>query len=769
LEKEPGRRYESAADLAADLRRFLAGERTRARPPGFLGRALKWSRRHPVILVLLTAVLVLLSGSAAALVFHLQRLEVLNTGLSVALDERDESNHHLRRTSYAAAVRRADALIDRGEVTAALEALREWEPQLGQEDLRGWEWYYVRNRVSQGEITRWIAGGHIYSLAFSPDGRALAGGGGDGMLHVWDPDTGRELGPPRAHPAELNVVAWLSEGREIVTGGDDGVIRIWAKEGGAPRELPGGPVGKISSITLSPDGRSLVTAGKDGAVRLWDVTGRSPSRIVARGPTPVRAAGFSPDGTALIAEWDGHRPQVLDPTTGQRTDLTDASGAALVLVSVRTTPGGRRVVLAGRHVVQVREWGAGPDRVQCMLPGYEVRVEDAALGADGRTLVLAAGSVKVWDLDGPRLRCQLHGHQGRVWAVAVHPNGRTVASAGADGTVRLWDIEAASAAQEPLVLSHARSSLPILLLPDGDRLAIARQPEAGLEIWEWGPGGPRRTASTPTPVLSWLTPTPDGQVVLAADLHYQLLAVDLSAGSGRFGHESRPGLRRARPPAPLSPPNKWNPPVVTPSRPLIASPDGRWLVTALGHDVHIREVGTGNVVATLSGHRGAVAAVAFEPHGGTMATGSKDGFIRLWDVAGGTSRGKLGGEAGAVLALAYTPDGNVLASGGEDQIIRLWHLRGGERRQCFGHRGPVQFMGCAADSRTLASGGADGELRLWQTSTGNELLTFTGPGNVSYTTFSTDGRYLISVWTANGETGQIVVRRYDCGRPLPLP
>jgi WD40 repeat protein len=129
------------------------------------------------------------------------------------------------------------------------------------------------------------------------------------------------------------------------------------------------------------------------------------------------------------------------------------------------------------------------------------------------------------------------------------------------------------------------------------------------------------------------------------------------------------------------------------------------------------------LIRVLTGHTGAVRAVAFSPDGLTLATASDDFTVRVWDLVTGTERLQLTGHAGAVFAVAFSPDGVTLASASEDHTVRLWDpVTGTERLQLTGHTGAVRAVAFSPDGVTLASASEDSTVRLWDQITGTEQL-----------------------------------------------
>src|SRR5207248_4927598 len=118
---------------------------------------------------------------------------------------------------------------------------------------------------------------------------------------------------------------------------------------------------------------------------------------------------------------------------------------------------------------------------------------------------------------------------------------------------------------------------------------------------------------------------------------------------------------------------------------------------------------------------GRVFSVAFSPDGKTLAAGSWDGTVRLWEVASGKELHQLSKQQGPVRSVAFSADGKLLACGGEGSAIILWETATAkELRRLVGHRGSITFVQFSPDGKLLASKGYDQTLRLWDVATGRE-------------------------------------------------
>ncbi|TKB94872.1 MAG: hypothetical protein E8D41_02855 [Nitrospira sp.] len=177
------------------------------------------------------------------------------------------------------------------------------------------------------------------------------------------------------------------------------------------------------------------------------------------------------------------------------------------------------------------------------------------------------------------------------------------------------------------------------------------------------------------------------------------------------------------------------------------------------------------LMTILHGHSDSIQTVAWSPNGKTLASGSKDNSIRLWDVVTYRSLGpQLKGHSDTVETVAWSPNGKTLASGSADNSIRVWDVTTGQQIGSLltGHTGTVQSVDWSPDGKTLASGSADNSIRLWDVTTGQQIGSpLTGhTGTVQSVDWSPDGKTLASGSGDNSIRLWDVATRQPLGSPL---
>jgi hypothetical protein len=148
------------------------------------------------------------------------------------------------------------------------------------------------------------------------------------------------------------------------------------------------------------------------------------------------------------------------------------------------------------------------------------------------------------------------------------------------------------------------------------------------------------------------------------------------------------------------------------------SPDGRTIASGSADDaIKLWDAASGREQRTLQARSFYVESVAFSPDGHTIASWSADNTIKLWDAANGRELRTLQGHSNNVLPVAFSPDGHTIASASSDNTIKLWDAANGrELRTLKGHSGYVASVAFSPDGRTIASGSLDHTIKLWDVS-----------------------------------------------------
>ena len=406
----------------------------------------------------------------------------------------------------------------------------------------------------------------------------------------------------------------------------------------------------VERVSFSPDDNILATIRFNNTIRLWDTTTGTLIQTFLSQDTDkqeeaysknINSVLFSPDNRTAIGFIGGRKIRIWDVNTGERKSLSE-------------------------------------------YPGY---VRRACFSPDGKTLAtgIYGGIIRLWDVDTGKHKKTISNLSTSSYRMYDYdfkpfsPNGKKFVFGNISGTVYLWDKDT----KQELSLSgmdytskESPYSTRAIISPDSETLASWQADEnMNIRLWDIASGKHKRT------------------------------------------------LRRHK----------------APVKTVVFSPDSSMLVSWSSEGettIRLWDVATGKHKRNLKGHTEMVEDVSFSPDGKTLASGGLDGTIRIWNAKTGkqehalleNSSGKdLAAQSAAVTVVMFNADGNVLASGHKNGSIRVWNIDTGEPRQTLrGHAEVVSSITFGPDGKTLASTSKDATARLWDLNTGEQIYILTG-------------------------------------------
>ncbi len=238
----------------------------------------------------------------------------------------------------------------------------------------------------------------VTSVAFDPQGSALASGSWDNTVKLWDAPSGKLLRTLEAHRRRVWSVAFDPQGSALASGSSDNTVKLWEARSGKLLRTLKGHEAQVLSVAFDPHGRTLASGSDDTTVKLWEARSGKLLRTLEGHQYGVASVAFDPQGKTL------------------------ASGGADNTVNLREPRGGKLLRTLEAHKSGV--WSVAFDP------------QGSALASGSRD-----HTVKVWEARSGKLLRTLEGHTDWIDRVVFSPDGRLLVSRSQDDTVRLWSCD----------------------------------------------------------------------------------------------------------------------------------------------------------------------------------------------------------------------------------------------------------------------------------------------------------------------------------------
>ncbi len=473
-------------------------------------------------------------------------------------------------------------------------------------------------------------------MAIHPKGTVIAVVDKNGSAKLLKRADGVLVHSLEGNPGTIKAVAFNRTGSQVATLGSDLVVRVYDAGTGKSVLETVAARSPLTSLMFSTDGKDILVGTERGDILAHAIGEAGKFRSLSKRPKAVRAFTSTSDGSRLLFAGDDQKLWIRDSATGRTTRGVDFDGN----VAAITISPNNAVIAVGLASGNVLMIDAKSLEMVNQLNGHSSAVQKVAFNSSGTQLVSAAdGTVRLWDLKAQAIAQTFANNENTIVDFALQNDNKSIVTAHADGSIRVETI----AAQIVHRADDARVS-DLAIASNGSQYATAGA-DGTVKLWIASNSSPKFSFTGFEGPALCVSLSPDNRQVAAggSDKTIRTWNVGNSSGHFRFNVPVEPHRVSYSPDskrlvAALT--NKtlqcFDP---TPLNPQPAEPPGR------------------DASQTLRGHTGVISDVAWTADSQSLRTSSEDATLREWSIASPTEKGRLSGHSQQVYSVAFSPDG----------------------------------------------------------------------------------------------------------------
>lgn len=597
----------------------------------------------------------------------------------------------------------------------------------------------------------------VNTISYSPDGKFIVSASWDGLLLIWDAETGnllKSLHEPSLHEDlsdELNIdilykyeissAFYSPDGKHIVAAYRNGTIIIWDTETGEIVKKQEG-FKKNAVANFTPDGKKIIIFSYD--MTIWDIE----SGAIIHQEFPwydyvfyycrFSLNVFSPDGKYIVTTSDMADISIWSTETGEIVKTWNKDRTLVDQASY--SPDGKFIVYVennGPAVVMDAETGNNIYKTS----NYYNRV---LFSHDGKYLFCSYyDEIKILDAENGKELKTLKGKLSSITTFAISPDDKYISVGYTNGSIRIWDVEyeeditiidncdiintpTFTPDGQSMVLINKDGTLKYLNLKTKQETEVKNSNSDSMYFATYSPSGKKVYVMYPDTTSAILTV--DDSIIISALLGNGYKGL-ITIGSGSFS----PDNKRVTTTAFDSTARIWNvetgvelkkfnmnTPYVTASS---FSPDGRHLAIAYDTTIVVYDANTFDVVSRLNGHKNWIRQVSFSSDGKYLVSASYDKNLILWDPNEGVQLRKMIGHTDWVYNVSFSSDSHYIVSCSKDRTVRVWDTSTGVPIQIYeGYSNTALFATFTPGGRNIVSYSDDNTIRIWDFPPLQELI-----------------------------------------------